>query len=110
MMTSGQKEQRPVSVARHDPIGLLIKRAREQCGMSQYTLAELVVAVSGNDGLSRTEVARWERGRRIPGPYWRRWLSIALDLPSDQLGAAARSARRRRRAASSQAPLTRSRP
>lgn len=65
--------------------------------MSQYTLAELVVAVSGNDGLSRTEVARWERGRRIPGPYWRRWLSVVLDLPSDELRAAARLARRRRR-------------
>lgn len=74
--------------------------------MSQYTLAELVAAVSGNDGLSRTEVARWERGRRIPGPYWRRWLSVALDVPSDELGAAARLARRRRRAAYCHTPQT----
>lgn len=110
MTTSEQKKAGPVRVAPHDPIGMLIELARERCGMTQYALAEELVSLSGNDSLSRTEVARWERGRRIPGPYWRRWLSVALDVPSDQLGAAARSARRRRRAASSQEPRTRSRP
>lgn len=51
------------------------------------------MALSNNYGVSRTEVARWERGKRVPGPYWRGWLSSVLGVPVDQLGAAARAAR-----------------
>lgn len=103
MVTTEQKEAGPVRERAHEPIDNLIKRARERRGMSQYALAEVLVSLSGNDGVSRAEVARWERGKRIPGPYWRRWLSVVLDLPCDRLGTAARLARRRRRAASRQA-------
>lgn len=51
------------------------------------------MSLSNNYGVSRTEVARWERGKRVPGPYWRRWLSTVLGVPVDQLGAAARTTR-----------------
>lgn len=76
-----------------EPIGTLVRRARRQRGLSQYGLAETLIELSRNDGLSRAEVARWERGKRVPGPYWRGWLSSALDLPADQLRVAARAAR-----------------
>lgn len=51
------------------------------------------MSLSNNYGVGRTEVARWERGKRVPGPYWRGWLSAVLGLPVEQLGAAARTAR-----------------
>lgn len=76
-----------------EPIGTLVRRTRRERGLSQYDLAETLIELSHNHGLSRTEVARWERGKRVPGPYWRGWLSSALDLPTDQLRAAARAAR-----------------
>lgn len=76
-----------------EPIGTLVRRARRERGLSQYDLAETLVAISHNDGLSRDEVARWERGKRVPGPYWRGWLSSALDLSADELRVAARAAR-----------------
>lgn len=93
MMTVDAKVARSTDLACPEPIGELVRRARAQRGLSQYALAETLVALSRNFGVSRTEVARWERGKRVPGPYWRAWLSAALDLPPDELGAAARSAR-----------------
>lgn len=75
------------------PIGPLLRRARERRGLSQYEVAETLVALSRNASVSRSEVARWERGKRVPGPYWRSWLSEALDVPPDQLGKAARVSR-----------------
>lgn len=96
MMTGDAKAANSGERAGPEPIGRLMRRARAQRGLSQYDLAEVLVALSRNRGLSRAEVARWERGKRVPGPYWRIWLSAALELPPDELGAAARSARARR--------------
>lgn len=96
MFTSNDKGSRSDEVDACEPIGPLVRRVRAQRGLSQYALAETLVALSCNRGLSRAEVARWERGKRVPGPYWRAWLSAALDLPAVELGAAARSARSHR--------------
>lgn len=89
-----------IPAQRAEPIGALIERARRQGGLSQYALADLLVALSGNESVSRGEVKRWESGKRIPRPYWRNWLSIAFGLPPDQIKAAARLARQRRRSGS----------
>ncbi|WP_235999162.1 helix-turn-helix transcriptional regulator [Qaidamihabitans albus] len=79
-----------------EPIWTLVRRARRQRGLTQYELADVLVNLSRNRGLSRHEVARWERGKRVPGPYWQRWLSAALGVPAEQLLAAARRGRRLR--------------
>ncbi|PRX46548.1 helix-turn-helix protein [Prauserella shujinwangii] len=79
-----------------EPIWSLVRRLRKQRGLTQYQLADMLVSLSSNRGVSRHEVARWERGKRVPGPYWQRWLSAALDVPSEQLHAAARRGRRLR--------------
>jgi transcriptional regulator with XRE-family HTH domain len=75
------------------PIGRLIRLVRQERGLTQYQLADALAVVSGNDGIGRDEVSRWERGKRVPGPYWRRWLADVLDIPPDLLRNAARVSR-----------------
>ncbi|GLZ81944.1 hypothetical protein Afil01_67510 [Actinorhabdospora filicis] len=64
--------------------------------MSQYELAHKLVELSHNDAVNRHQVARWERGRRIPGPYWRRWLAVALGIPAAMMHRALGRSRRQR--------------
>ncbi|WP_431900593.1 helix-turn-helix domain-containing protein [Amycolatopsis thermoflava] len=79
------------------PIGRLIRSARHERGLTQYQLADELVTVSGNESLGRGEVSRWERGKRVPGPYWQSHLSRVLEVPPDELRAAARTAKQWRR-------------
>jgi transcriptional regulator with XRE-family HTH domain len=74
-------------------IGQLIRRARLRHGMTQSALAARLAALSGNPAVTRDQIARWERGGRVPSPYWRDWLSAALSEPLGQLERAARQAR-----------------
>jgi transcriptional regulator with XRE-family HTH domain len=83
-------------MAPHSPVGEMIRQARNSHGYSQYAFADELVRVSGNDSLTREQVARWERGKRIPGPYWRRWICLVLQLPANDVEEAVRSARRTR--------------
>nr|WP_246076705.1 helix-turn-helix domain-containing protein [Amycolatopsis cihanbeyliensis] len=76
--------------------GLLLQH-RYRHGLTQYTLADRLAIVSGNYSVTREEVSRWERGKRIPGPYWRAWLSLALELPRVELERAAAAQRHSRR-------------
>jgi tetratricopeptide (TPR) repeat protein/transcriptional regulator with XRE-family HTH domain len=69
----------------NEPIGELIERIRDKRGKSQYALAEDLLKVSGNTSIDREYVHRWEIHKRIPTPYWRRHLSVALDIPIDVL-------------------------
>lgn len=75
------------------PIGCLIRSVRRERGLTQYDLADALVSVSGNDSLGRDEVSRWERGKRVPGPYWQQWLSDVLEIAPDRLRSSARLAR-----------------
>lgn len=84
-------------MAADEPVGAVIRRARNRLGYSQYGIADELARISGNVSLTRDEVARWERGKRIPGPYWRQWISEVLEVRSSDLEAAARTARRARR-------------
>jgi transcriptional regulator with XRE-family HTH domain len=74
-------------------ISQLIRQARTHGGMTQAALADRLADLSGNQGVSRDQVARWERGGRVPSPYWRVWLGVALNLPRNQLDRAAVRAR-----------------
>ncbi|HJQ45625.1 MAG TPA: helix-turn-helix transcriptional regulator [Amycolatopsis sp.] len=75
------------------PIGWLIRSIRRERGLTQCELAGALVAVSGNLGLGRDEVSRWERGKRVPGPYWQGWLSSVLEIAPERLRASARLAK-----------------
>jgi transcriptional regulator with XRE-family HTH domain len=78
------------------PIDELIAHLRTQHGLTQYELADQLVGASGNASVTREEVSRWERGKRIPGPYWRHWLSEVLGYPGEKWERAALAARRSR--------------
>ncbi|HUQ60290.1 helix-turn-helix transcriptional regulator [Lentzea sp.] len=71
------------------PITALIPRARREQGLTQRELADLLCEISQNDSVTREEVSRWERGKRIPGPYWRAWISAALRVPHAEVDRAA---------------------
>ncbi|WP_369784711.1 helix-turn-helix domain-containing protein [Saccharomonospora xinjiangensis] len=95
MRTSGVL-RRSVPEGAGEPIWDLMRRVRKLRGLTQYQLADRLAELSNNSSVSRDEVARWERGKRVPGPYWRQWLSVALDVPSEQLLEAVRCGRTRR--------------
>ena len=80
------------------PITALIPQARREQGLTQRELADLLCEISQNDSVTREEVSRWERGKRIPGPYWRAWISAALDVPHADVDRAAVLERECRRA------------
>jgi hypothetical protein len=78
------------------PIGRLIRRSRLGGALTQAALADALATASGNSSVSRDQVARWEGGGRVPGPYWRGWLSVVLSLPRYELDRAAAQTRARR--------------
>ena len=71
------------------PVGDLIRELRHQRDLTQVSLAERLAEVSGNDGVNRRQVARWERGKRIPSRYWRNWIAVVLEIPGPRLDRAA---------------------
>ena len=75
------------------PVGDLIRESRHQRGLTQVALAERLAEVSGNDGVNRRQVARWERGKRIPSRYWRNWMAEVLEIPNASIDRAAAVAR-----------------
>jgi transcriptional regulator with XRE-family HTH domain len=77
-----------------EPTWQLIRRFRHRQGLSQQALAEKLAVISGNSSVTREHVSRWERGKRIPNPYWRVWLGRALEIPPEWLERAAMIARR----------------
>ncbi|MFC0437023.1 helix-turn-helix transcriptional regulator [Kutzneria buriramensis] len=83
-------EDRPIP----ELISDLIKRARTERGLSQTGLAMSLADVSGQDTVTRSEVSRWERGKRIPTRHWLRWLTVVLEVPLERLECAATFSRR----------------
>lgn len=76
----------------------MLRELRSRHGLSQCDLAGQLNDASGNSSITREDISRWERGKRIPGPYWRKWLCAVLDLPQQDVDLAAAVARRTRRA------------
>ena len=77
-------------------LGELITTRRRGLGHSQRDLADLICAVSGRPTITRCEISRYERERRIPSPTIQEHLATALDLPVPMLRRAARFAGWRR--------------
>jgi transcriptional regulator with XRE-family HTH domain len=87
----------PPAPSRPQPLGPLLAQHRLARGWSQQRTAAELCAASGIPTLSRHEVSRWERQRRVPGGFWLGWLAVVLDVP---LAVLAEAAARDRRAGS----------
>lgn len=81
---------------RPEPVGALLRRLRQGRGWSQRRLAEELCTATSTATVSRHEVSRWERGDRVPGPFWLGWLAVALGGELAELEAAAVHRRERR--------------
>lgn len=77
-------------------LGPLLRAARHRRGYSQRRLAERLCAAAGMPTVSRHEVSRWERERRLPSGYWLGWLAEVLRADRAALEHAAAGTRRRR--------------
>lgn len=60
------QDERPV------PTSELLPLARRRRGPTRRDLSERLHDASGNRCVTREEVSACERGKRTPGPYWRR--------------------------------------
>ncbi|SCE90076.1 Helix-turn-helix domain-containing protein [Micromonospora viridifaciens] len=76
------------------PLGPLLAELRSARGWSQQRVAAELCAASGVPTLTRHEVSRWERHRRLPGDFWSGWLAVVLGVPGELLAAAAAHSRR----------------
>lgn len=70
-------------------VDLLIRRLRRRQDMSQERLADRVLRLSGNHAINGERVQLWEAGEDVPDKYWRRWLAMALGVPTAELERAA---------------------
>lgn len=84
----------PPAAPRPAQLGPLLARGRLARGWSQQRAAAELCAASGVPTLSRHEVSRWERQRRVPGGFWLGWLAVILDVPLVALAEAAAATRR----------------
>ncbi|MET8358201.1 helix-turn-helix domain-containing protein [Micromonospora sp. NPDC005171] len=84
----------PPASPRPAQLGPLLARCRLARGWSQQRAAAELCAAAGVPTLSRHEISRWERQRRVPGGFWLGWLAVVLDVPLVVLAEAAAAARR----------------
>lgn len=62
----------------------LLRRLRKGRGWSQARLAGALCDVSGRPTVTRHDVSRWERGKRVPRA-WLPYLAEAMDVPRERL-------------------------
>src|SRR2546426_8354474 len=83
----------------HLPFAQLISAARQRRGLSLNGVARGMHAAARQEGThcgtTRQAILGYERGR-IPYPDGLRWLAAALDLPFEEIAAAAHQQRRTR--------------
>ncbi|WP_327041539.1 helix-turn-helix domain-containing protein [Micromonospora ureilytica] len=84
----------PPASPRPAQLGPLLARCRLARGWSQQRAAAELCAAAGVPTLSRHEISRWERQRRVPGGFWLGWLAVVLDVPLVALAEAAATTRR----------------
>lgn len=75
-------------------LGPLLAELRSARGWSQQRVAAELCAASGVPTLTRHEISRWERQRRLPGGFWLGWLAVVLGVPGELLAESAAHSRR----------------
>ncbi|RAQ97697.1 hypothetical protein A4R35_19315 [Thermogemmatispora tikiterensis] len=64
----------------------LLRRARELRGWSRQRLVLELQQRFPGVAVTAKDIARWERGKRRPGPYYREKLCLIFELTAEQLG------------------------
>ena len=64
----------------------LLREAREMRGWSRQKVATELSRLFPGVAVTEKEVARWERGKRTPSPYYREKLCALFDATADALG------------------------
>ncbi|MFH8986987.1 helix-turn-helix domain-containing protein [Streptomyces sp. NPDC017940] len=77
---------------RREHFGVYLAGLRQARGKSQRQMAALLCDASGTQSVTRTEISRWERGRRVP-EVWLPWLAQLLAVPLQEIEQAAAYAR-----------------
>lgn len=67
-----------------EPFPALLRRLRTGRGWSQARLAGVLCEASGRPTVTRHDVSRWERGKRVPRA-WLPYLAEVLDVPRERL-------------------------
>ncbi|MFF8810863.1 helix-turn-helix domain-containing protein [Streptomyces pactum] len=80
------------STDRRREFGAHLAALRRRSGRSQRQFAAALCAVSGARSITRNEVSRWERGKRVPD-VWLPFLAQVLGVPLRDLDRAAACAR-----------------
>ena len=65
---------------------LLLRRQREMRGWSQKRVALELQQMDSTAAVTEKDVARWERGKRRPGPYYREKLCLLFGVSVYELG------------------------
>lgn len=60
-------------------IGALLQSQRAATGRSQADQAEVLSSISGRV-VTRNEVSRWERERRLPTPFWQKHIATSFEI------------------------------
>jgi transcriptional regulator with XRE-family HTH domain len=71
-----------------EKVGPMLRRMRLARGLNQQQVAERLSTAAHLPTVSRHEVSRWERGERVPGPFWLGWLAVVLETSLERLEAA----------------------
>src|SRR6266536_5631218 len=64
----------------------LLREAREMRGWSRQKVATELGRLFPGVAVTEKEVARWERGKRTPSPYYREKLCTLFNTTADRLG------------------------
>ena len=67
-----------------EPLPAMLRRLRTSRGWSQARVAAALCEASGHPTVTRNDVSRWERGKRVPR-FWLPYLARVFDLPREQL-------------------------
>ncbi len=81
-----------------ETFGALLRRLRSQTGRTQTEQAELLCELMRDSlgSVTRSEVSRYERGKRIPRPRMSRYMALSFGVPEGELMRRADAARRSR--------------
>ncbi|WP_410640932.1 hypothetical protein [Amycolatopsis sp. lyj-346] len=79
-------------------VGALLRTRRRGTGRSQADQAAVLSEVSGR-AITRNEVSRWESERRLPTPFWQKYIATSFEIEVQEIRQAVTATRTEQRRA-----------